>query len=54
MLGKCEECDIELQFVPADWPFGLEYWICIECEKTYVFVKGDNYFDDIENPIGMS
>lgn len=35
-MMKCDKCEHELELCPADWPWHEEYWICPNCESTYV------------------
>ncbi len=34
---KCEKCSTELELCPADWPFNPDFWICPQCDSTYIF-----------------
>ncbi len=37
MITKCEICNIELESIPKDYPRHEEYWICRNCDATYVY-----------------
>ncbi len=32
----CEKCHSELILCPAVWPWNPEFWICPQCDSTYV------------------
>jgi len=38
-LPTCARCKHNLDLCPADWPWNPTYWICPECESTYVYEK---------------
>ena len=38
---KCERCSAECELCPADLPWNPEYWICPDCESTYVKDKNE-------------
>ena len=40
-MMRCERCKGELILCPADFPWHTQYWICVECESTYVFKDGE-------------
>ena len=33
---KCQQCGNECVLCPADWPWNPEFWICRECDSTYI------------------
>lgn len=35
----CERCQHNLELCPADWPWNPSFWICPECDSTYVCEK---------------
>ena len=37
----CERCSVSCELCPADYPWNEEYWICPNCESTYVKEKND-------------
>lgn len=41
MNDNCERCDSELELCPADLPWHDDYWICPECDSTYVKEKDE-------------
>lgn len=41
IINKCERCDGELILCPANYPWNEQFWICVECESTYVFKDGE-------------
>jgi len=34
---KCEKCGHECELCAADWPYNPDYWICPNCDSTYIF-----------------
>ena len=38
---KCERCGGNLILCAADWPWNPEFWICEDCESTYVYEADD-------------
>lgn len=36
-MTKCPRCGGELHLCPANWPWNPDYWICVDCDSTYVF-----------------
>ena len=46
MNYNCEKCGHELDLCPADFPWHEDYWICPECESTYVYTERDEKKED--------
>lgn len=34
---NCERCGSECEICPFDWPYNPNFWICSECDSTFVF-----------------
>lgn len=34
---NCERCQTELILCPSDWPWNPDFWICPECDSTYIY-----------------
>lgn len=38
---KCEICNGNLVLCPPDFPFNPQFWICEDCESTYIYEVND-------------
>lgn len=36
-LTKCTKCNYELELCPSDFPWNDDFWICSNCDSTFVF-----------------
>ena len=36
-MNKCTKCNHQLELCPADYPWNPQYWICPQCDSTYIF-----------------
>ncbi len=45
-MNKCSDCDHELIYCPADWPFSEDYWVCSECLLIQICSLQDLNIDD--------
>ena len=43
-MNKCEQCGHELELCPANEPWNPEFWICPECDSTYVNEDHDKIY----------